>query len=45
MENGKVCKNSQLNYVITDKEVTITDGKTISGFETYPLVIVKNKTI
>lgn len=45
MENGTICKNCQLSYVITDKDVTITDNKTISGFGTYPLVIAKNKTI
>lgn len=45
MENGYVHRNSQLNYVITDKDVTITDHKTISGVETYPLVVAKNKTI
>lgn len=45
MEGGTIQRNSQLNYVITDKDVTITDHKTISGVETYPLVIVKNKTI
>ncbi len=45
MENGHIYPNSSLDYVITDKNVTITEDKKISGFETYPLVIVKNKTI
>lgn len=45
MENGKIMKNATLSYTITDKEVTITEDKNISGFMTYPLVIVKNKTI
>ncbi|MEG1535794.1 MAG: glucose-1-phosphate adenylyltransferase subunit GlgD [Clostridia bacterium] len=45
MENGYVHKDAKLNYIITDKDVTITEDKTISGFETYPMVIVKNKTI
>ena len=45
MENGHIYPNSSLNYIITDKNVTITEDKKIGGFETYPLVIVKNKTI
>ena len=45
MENGKIMKNATLSYTITDKDVTITPDKNISGFVTYPLVIVKNKTI
>lgn len=45
MENGRIMKNARLGYTITDKDVTITSGKSISGYETYPLVIVKNKTI
>ncbi|MEG1608529.1 MAG: glucose-1-phosphate adenylyltransferase subunit GlgD [Clostridia bacterium] len=45
MENGVIMKDAKLGYTITDKDVTITNGKIISGYETYPLVIVKNKTI
>lgn len=45
MENGIVGKNSKLSYAITDKDVTISDDRDISGFVTYPIVIVKGKTI
>ena len=45
MENGRVMKNATLNYVITDKNVTVTDEKGISGTNSYPIVIVKNKTV
>lgn len=45
MENGRIMQDAHLGYTITDKDVTITNGKVISGYETYPLVIVKNKTI
>ena len=45
MENGRIYPNSSLNYIITDKDVTVTEDKKLSGVETYPLVIVKNKTI
>ena len=45
MENGIVGKNSSLQYAITDKDVTITEGRNISGFITYPIVIVKGKKV
>lgn len=45
MENGVVGKNSKLSYAITDKDVTISDDRDISGFITYPIVIVKGKRV
>ena len=45
MENGVVGKNSSLQYAITDKDVTISDDRNISGFITYPIVIVKGKKV
>lgn len=45
MENGIVGKNSKVSYAITDKDVTIRDGKEICGYESYPVVIVKGKTV
>ena len=45
MENGRIMKYSELRYTITDKDVTVTEDKTISGSENYPVVIVKNKTV
>lgn len=45
MENGIVGKNSKVSYTITDKDVTIRDNKEISGYESYPVVIVKGKTV
>lgn len=45
MENGVVGKNSSLQYAITDKDVEISDGRNISGFITYPIVIVKGKKV
>ena len=45
MENGIVGKNSRLSYAITDKDVTISDDRDISGFITYPIVIVKGKRV
>jgi ADP-glucose pyrophosphorylase len=45
MEDGYVGKDSKLAYVITDKDVTVSAGRSLSGFETYPIVIVKGKTV
>lgn len=45
MEGGKVCSGAKMSYIIADKDVTITEDKKISGYETYPMVIVKGKTV
>lgn len=45
MESGIVQKDASLQYAITDKDVTISDNRNISGFITYPIVIVKGKTV
>jgi glucose-1-phosphate adenylyltransferase, GlgD subunit len=45
MEDGVVMENSTLAYAITDKKVTIRENRQISGFSTYPIVIVKNKVV
>lgn len=45
MENGRVMKDSSVSYAITDKSVTIKEKRNISGFETYPVVLVKGKVI
>ena len=43
MESGVVQKDASLQYAITDKDVTISESRNISGFITYPIVIVKGK--
>lgn len=45
MEGGHIMKGSRLNYAITDKNVTVTEDKSLSGSENYPVVVVKNKTV
>lgn len=45
MEGGLVSKNASLRYAITDKDVVISEGREISGYITYPIVIVKGKTV
>ncbi len=45
MENGVIGKNSSIKYAITDKDVIISENREISGFSTYPIVIVKGKRV
>jgi glucose-1-phosphate adenylyltransferase len=45
MENGIVMRGSSVSYAITDKNVVIRDNRNISGYETYPIVIVKDKIV
>lgn len=45
MEGGRIMKGAKLNYAITDKDVTVTEDKSLSGSESYPVVVVKNKTV
>ena len=45
MEHGIIQKDAQLSYTITDKNVVITESRRIAGYDTYPVVIAKNKTV
>ncbi|MCR4661413.1 MAG: glucose-1-phosphate adenylyltransferase subunit GlgD [Clostridia bacterium] len=45
MENGTIQENAQVSYAITDKDVVVSNDKNISGYVTYPIVIVKGKTV
>ena len=45
MENGKIMSKAMVDAVITDKNVTIKPDRRIAGYKTYPVVIVKNKTV
>lgn len=45
MENGVIMQGASVSYTITDKDVTIRDGGTISGQDTYPVVVAKGKTV
>ena len=40
-----VCSDATLNCVIADKNVTIKDGRTLSGHESMPFYIGKNATV
>ena len=45
MENSVIMENATVSYAITDKDVTIRNERTISGYETYPVVVAKGKTV
>lgn len=45
MEDTIVMDNASLDYTITDKDVIIQPNRTLSGYETYPMVVVKGKVI
>lgn len=45
MENDIIMANAKLNYVISDKDVIVQSSRELSGFESYPIVIVKGKIV
>ncbi|MCQ2603134.1 MAG: glucose-1-phosphate adenylyltransferase subunit GlgD [Clostridia bacterium] len=45
MEDGIIMENATLEYTITDKDCIIQPGRKLSGYETYPMVVVKGKVI
>jgi len=42
MQDTVVEEGATLDYIITDKNVTVTAGKTLKGTDTYPVYIVKH---
>ena len=45
MEDSVVEEGAEAEYVITDKQVVISAGKTMKGTDTYPIYIMKNYTV
>lgn len=45
MQQCEVKENATLDYAILDKNVHITDGKSLKGEKTFPLVIRKNAVV
>ena len=45
MQDTVVSENVVLDHVITDKNVVVREGRTLVGYETYPLVIAKNSIV
>lgn len=43
--NNQICKNSHLNCVISDQNVTVLDGRQLSGHSSRPYFIEKGVTI
>ncbi|MEG2450292.1 MAG: glucose-1-phosphate adenylyltransferase subunit GlgD, partial [Clostridia bacterium] len=41
MEDTIIMEGAELNYTITDKDVIIQSGRMLSGYESYPMVVVK----
>ena len=41
MQDTVVGENSELNYVVADKLVTVESGRKLAGYETYPVYIAK----
>ena len=45
MQDTVVEADAKLEYIITDKNVTVTAGKELKGSDTYPVYIVKHGTV
>lgn len=45
MQGAKVHKGAKLEYVILDKNVTVTEGAELKGTEKHPVIIKKGETV
>ncbi len=45
MQGTQVAKDVELSYVVTDKNVSITEGKKLCGDENFPVFVEKNKIV
>ncbi len=45
MQDTKIGENCNLSYAIIDKDVVIQDGRSLMGYETYPIYIAKQTII
>lgn len=45
MQDSEIQTNSQLNYVITDKDVVIRENRKLFGFELFPMVLSKGSVV
>jgi glucose-1-phosphate adenylyltransferase len=45
MQDTHIEKNVDLSFVITDKEVTVTEGRSLKGLESYPIAISKSSVV
>lgn len=45
MQNGRILSGASLAHIITDRGVTIREGRTMMGHENYPVVIAKSSIV
>ena len=45
MQDTVIGENACVEYVITDKEVTITDGKSLMGSDSFQVYVSKKQTV
>lgn len=45
MQSGRILSGASLAHVVTDRGVTIRDGRTMMGHENYPVVIAKSSIV
>lgn len=45
MQGGVVGENTRLDYVVADKDVTFAENKTLMGYQTYPVFIMKGSKV
>ena len=45
MQDTKIGANTNLNYVIIDKDVQVKDGRSLMGFDSYPIYIAKKSVV
>lgn len=45
MQDTKIGCDTNLNYVIIDKDVAIKDGRSLMGFDSYPIYIAKKSVV
>lgn len=45
MENGRILSGASLAHIIADRGVTIRDGRTMMGHDSYPVVIEKSSIV
>jgi glucose-1-phosphate adenylyltransferase len=45
MQSAHIGKNCTLSYVVTDKNVSVKEGRTLMGYKTFPLVVGKGLSV
>ena len=45
MQDTVIEDNADVEYMVTDKEVTVSSGKSLKGTETFPVFVPPYKTV